>query len=90
MVNNYEEWKRAVNTEHHKLSEVSHYLNENGTERYRVFATLLNLSSFCETADELLAWIESKEGFDRFDIACLKSGHASLPIWSLRKIANQK
>lgn len=27
-VKNYEEWYQAVNAEHRKLSEMSHYLNE--------------------------------------------------------------
>lgn len=89
-VQNYDEWKQAVNTERNKLSEVRHYLNENGTERYRVFVTLANLSDFCGSASELLAWIESKEGFTKYDISYLESGHASLPLRSLRKIASQE
>ena len=30
-VKNYEEWYQAVNAEHRKLSEMSHYLNEKGS-----------------------------------------------------------
>lgn len=40
MVTNYAEWKAAVAAEHKQLFEVSHYLNENGEERKRVFSTL--------------------------------------------------
>ena len=59
MVTNYAEWKAAVTAEHKKLAEVSYYLNDNGKERMRVFSILANLAQFCETPEELLAWIES-------------------------------
>lgn len=86
MITNYAEWKAAVTAEHKKLFEASHYLNENGEERKRVFSTLASLADFCETPEELLAWIESRDGFDKYDVAAVESGHATLAIKSLRKI----
>ena len=54
-VKNYEEWYQAVNAEHRKLSEMSHYLNEKGVERMQAFGTLGNLADFCATPQELVA-----------------------------------
>lgn len=48
-VKNYEEWYQAVNAEHRKLSEMSHYLNEKGVERMQAFGTLGNLADVCAT-----------------------------------------
>lgn len=86
MVANYAEWKSAVTAEHKKLVEVSYYLNDDGKERMRVFDTLGTLSSLCQTPDELLAWIESREDFDGSDVSAVESCHARLAIKSLRKI----
>ena len=89
MVTSYDEWKAAVTTEHMKLVEVNYYLNDNGKERMRVFSVLENPAAFCETPEELLAWIESREGFDKYDIAAIESGHATLAIKSLRNISRK-
>lgn len=88
-VTNYAEWKAAVASEHKKLFEVSHYLNENGEERKRVFSTLTSLADFCETPEELLAWIENKDGLDKYDVAAVESDHARLAIKALRNIAKK-
>lgn len=88
-VTNYTEWKSAVSGEHRKLVEVSYYLNEDGKERMRVFDTLGNLAAFCGTAEELLAWIESREDFDQSDVSAVESCHARLAIRSLRNIAKK-
>lgn len=90
MVKNFCEWKQAVDAECSKLREVEHYLNDSGLERYRTFATLANLASFCASASELVEWIGSKEEFTKYDIRALESGHASSPIRSLKRIANQE
>lgn len=74
-VKNYEEWLQAINAEHRRLSEISYYLNEKGVERMRAFGTLGNLADFCATPQELLAWIDGKEGLDKFDVTNLESGH---------------
>ena len=50
----------------------------------RVFDTLGTLSSLCQTPDELLAWIESREDFDGSDVSAVESCHARLAIKSLR------
>lgn len=89
MVTNYAEWKAAVAAEHKKLFEVSHYLNENGEERKRVFSTLTSLADFCETPEELLSWIESREGFHKCDVMAVESAHAILAIKALRRIAKK-
>lgn len=89
MVTNYAEWKAAVTAEHKKLAEVSYYLNDNGKERMRVFSILANLAQFCETPEELLVWIESRDGFDKYDVAAVESGHATLAIKALRRIAKK-
>lgn len=85
-VKNYEEWVQAVNAEHRKLSELSYYLNEGGRSRMDAFATLGNLADFCATPEELLTWIESKEGLDKYDVAHLESGHVMSAISALRRI----
>ena len=87
---NYEEWLQAVNTEHRKLSEISYYLNEKGVERMRAFETLGNLADFCATPQELLAWIDGKEGLDKDDVANLESSHIMLAISALRRIAKAR
>lgn len=89
MVTNYAEWKAAVTAEHKKLAEVSYYLNDNGKERMRVFSILANLAQFCETPEELLAWIESRDGFDKYDVSAVESAYATLAIKSLRKISKK-
>lgn len=89
MVTNYAEWKSAVTAEHKKLVEVSYYLNDDGKERMQVFSTLVSLAHFCETPEELLAWIESRDGFDKYDVSAVESGHTALAIKSLRKIAKK-
>ena len=85
-VKNYEEWLQAINAEHRRLSEISYYLNEKGVERMRAFETLGNLADFCATPQELLAWIDGKEGLDKFDVTNLESGHIMLAISALRRI----
>ena len=89
MVTNYAEWKVAVTAEHMKLAKVSYYLNDNGRERMRVFSLLGNLATFCETPEELLAWIESRDGFDKYDVSAVESCHARLAIKSLRNIVKK-
>lgn len=86
-VKTYEEWLQAVNAEHRKLSEISCYLNEKGVERMRAFGTLGNLADFCATPQELVAWIDGKEGLDKYDVASLESGHIMSAISILRRIA---
>ena len=86
-VKNYEEWLQAVNAEHRKLSEISYYLNEKGVERMRAFGTLGNLADFCATPQELLAWIDGKEGLDKYDVANLESGHIMSALSALHRIA---
>ena len=84
---NYEEWLQAINAEHRKLSEISYYLNEKGVERMRAFGTLGNLADFCATPQELVSWIDGKEGLDKHDVANLESGHIMSAISALRRIA---
>ena len=85
-VKNYEEWLQAINAEHRRLSEISYYLNEKGVERMRAFGTLGNLADFCATPQDLLAWIDGKEGLDKFDVTNLESGQIMLAISALRRI----
>ena len=85
-VTNYTEWKQAVVAEHKKLAEVSYYLNENGKERMAVFDTMSGLANYCDTPEELLAWFDSKEDLNKYEVAYLESGHAAPAISALRKI----
>ncbi|MCI7157977.1 MAG: hypothetical protein MR999_00915 [Flintibacter sp.] len=86
MVANYAEWKSAVTAEHKKLVDVDLFLNDDGKERMRVFDILGTLASLSVTPEELLAWIESKEDFDKSEVAAVESDHARLAIKALRKI----
>lgn len=88
-VSNYSEWKSAVTAEHKKLVEVSYYLNDDGKERMRVFDILGTLASLSVTPEELLAWIESKEDFDKSEVAAVESDHARLAIKALRNIVKK-
>ena len=86
-VKNYEEFLLTVNAEHRKLSEMSYYLNEKGVERMRAYGTLGNLADFCVTPQELVAWIDGKEGLDKYDVANLESGHIMSALSALHRIA---
>ncbi len=88
-VSNYSEWKSAVTAEHKKLVEVSYYLNDDGKERMRVFDILGTLASLSVTPEDLLAWIESKEDFDKSEVAAVESDHARLAIKALRNIVKK-
>ena len=90
MVQSFEEWKKACENEHFRLSEMSYYLNQNGQERMLAFGLLLNLTGYCDSADELLDWIESKEGLEREDIRLLETDHANHLIHSLRRLVEQE
>ena len=89
MVTNYAEWKAAVAAEHKKLVDVDLFLNDDGKERMRVFDILGTLASLSTTPEELLAWIESKEDFDKSEVAAVESDHARLAIKALRNIAKK-
>lgn len=89
-VTNYDEWKKAVKAEISKLGDVSDYLNEKGTERYEAFSALNTLASFCKTAEELLAWIESGEDLDQREAELLRTRRASDAISSLWRIAGSR
>lgn len=90
MVTNYAEWKAAVAAEHKKLVDVDLFLNDDGKERMRVFDILGTLASLSTTPEELLAWIESKEDFDKSEVAAVESDHARLAIKALRNIAKNQ
>lgn len=70
-----------------QLRAVELYLNDAGKERKDVMVTLLNLANFCDTAAELLVWIESRNDMDEYENQCLSSYHAQSPIRRLKKIA---
>lgn len=46
-----------------------------------------NLADFCATPQELVAWIDGKEGLDKYDVANLESGHIMPAISALHRIA---
>jgi len=83
---NFAEWKEAVQANLNQLQAVAPYLNDSGKERKEVMTTLVNLACFCNTAGELLQWIECREDMDRQDIQRLSSYHAQSPIRCLRRI----
>lgn len=86
MVKTYNEWKSAVAAEHDKLHNVVDYLTAYGKERMLVFGLLLNLDCFCDSAKELLEWIDKKEGLEKEDLNLLESAHAGQPISALRRV----
>lgn len=83
-IKNYADWQAAVEAECDKLRAVDRYLNEAGKERKDVMATLLDLADYCDTAAELLAWIESRKDMSRYYIQWLDSHHARVAIRKLR------
>lgn len=87
IVQNYADWKAAVQEILSQLHAVEFYLNDAGKVRKNVMITLLNLANFCDTAAELVEWIESREGMDRHENELLSSNHAQSPIRRLRLIA---
>ena len=88
MVKNFKEWKEAVNKEYEKLRSAEDYLNERGKERKLVYATLVNLANFCESAKELVNWID-KEEMMREDVEALASPYSRAPMRMLRKLAEE-
>ncbi len=86
IVANYEEWKSAVQAEVDKLRAVRPYLNKSGEDRLNVMIELLSLSDFCDTAAELVEWIKTREGLNRYENEHLNSAHAQTPIHRLQKI----
>lgn len=89
MVTDYTQWKAAVTAEYKKLAEVRYYLNENGKNRLRAFVTLITLSDYCSTPEELLAWIDSKERLEKYDVGHLESGHVMSAVSALRRIVKR-
>lgn len=85
-VENYTEWKAAVQAASDELRAVDRYLNDAGKERKAVMETLLDFANYCDTASELLEWIESREGMNRHDSEQLSSIYACSPIRRLKKI----
>ena len=85
----YTTWKAKVKLQCDQLRAVDIYLNEEGKDRMVVFTTLLDLAAFCETAADLLTWIESQEAMSEETKQHLSSFHAKLPIRRLRKIVQQ-
>ena len=85
-IKNYTDWQAAVQAECGRLRSVERYLNEEGEERLAVFSLLINLACFCDTAEELLAWIKCREGLNQHEILCLSSSHAAAPIRMLHII----
>lgn len=85
-IKSFDDWKSSVAAERRKLNEVRYYLNAQGSERLRVFSVLENLSDFCDTAGEMVAWIDSRERLDRWDIKAIESDHARPAIAALRRI----
>lgn len=90
LVENYAEWKDAVQAVLDQLRAVEPYLNDAGKERKDVMITLLDFANYCDTAAELLEWIKSREGMDKYDDQRLSSCHARLPIRRLEWIAERE
>lgn len=85
-INSYTEWKQAIEREYGPLREVGClYLNDRGKARLKAFDTLLRLTDFCDTAEELL---ESVDALDEHDRTQLQNGDAALPIRALRRIVH--
>lgn len=83
-IKNYADWEAAVKAEYDKLRVVDRYLNEAGKERKDVMAMLLDLADYCDTAAELLAWIESRKDMNKYYRRWLDSHHARSAIRRLR------
>lgn len=83
-INNYAEWKQAVQRQYEPFREVSSlYLNESGKKILRAFGTLTRFTEFCDTAEEFLNLIDSLDECRRTE---LLNGDAAAPISALRKI----
>ena len=87
MVQNYEEWKAAVEKEYSRLSDVIDYLNDSGMERLRVFKTLSEMAEFNQTAAELLDDIRNSEKEEEDVQKMMESFHAGRATKTLEKIA---
>lgn len=87
MVQNYVEWKEAVEKEYSRLSDVINYLNDSGMERLRVFKTLSEMAEFNKTAAELLNDIRTSEKEEVDVKRAAESFHAGRAIKTLEKLA---
>lgn len=86
MVQNYAEWKEAVEKEYSRLSDVIDYLNYSGMERLRVFRTLSEMAEFNQSAADLLEDIRTSA--KRVDVKkMMESFHAGRALKTLEKIA---
>jgi len=70
-----------------QLRAVECYLNDAGKEHKDVLVTLLSYVNYCDTATELLEWIKSRKGMDKYDNQRLSSHHAQPYIRRLCRIA---
>ena len=80
----YADWCKAVKAEYDKLDACRFYLNADGEERRRAYFQLWDMSNYCTGPEELLAWIDDKEGLNKQDIEALNSAFAIRPINFLR------
>ena len=83
----YADWKQAVAEQCAKLRGVLPYLNSDGKERFDAFYTLEQFAFVCDSAQELVDWIDDKEAMTSADIASLASKHVTGAIKKLRAIA---
>lgn len=86
----FEQWKDACHKEYTQLYNVFTYLNDKGQERYYAFGNLYDLACFCESAAELVEWIDSREGLDEYQRDRLDADQAARPIAKLRRIAEKE
>ena len=86
MLNNYTEWKQAVQRQYEPFRVVSSlYLNESGKKMLRAFGTLTRFTEFCDTAEEFLNLIDSLDQCERTQL--LNNIDAAAAIEALRKIS---
>lgn len=89
-ITTFEQWKEICHKEYTQLYNVFAYLNDKGQERYYAFGNLYDLANFCESASELVEWIDSKEGLDEYQVKRLDDDQAARAIAKLRRIAEKE
>lgn len=87
---NYQAWVDAVKKERDKLFAVRYYLSTEGTARYSAYETLLGLTVYCDTAAELMEFLDQKHSLHIDTQKNLSSPHLILPLKNLELLAKEE
>ena len=89
-IKNFTDWKAAVRAEYDRLDAVMEWLSNEGEQRRLTYYYLWENATYCESASDMLEWLKTQEGMNRYEKAALESHFAETPLARLRDIARQE